>query len=170
MQCLDDPITIWQLKIEFVPGAGLLAELAISPDCRWLTECNMVAPVCTPGEVNSMRSVMRHWHAKAAPTLGALMEAEDRVLAAANSPALKVCCDELDAAVWSSDKWLHDNPCPDRRFGRVIDELIRACVGIQAILYSNLLADDAHKARAAQMLMDRLAIASKARIEIRQLV
>lgn len=113
---------------------------------------------------------MRHWHAEAAPTLGALIEAEDRVLAATTSPALTACCDELDAAAWNSDKWLQDNPCPDRRFGRIFDELIRACVGIQAILLSNLLADDAYKARAARMLRNRLAAAGKARTELRQLI
>jgi hypothetical protein len=115
-----------------------------------------------------MQWAMRHWHAKAAPTLGALLEAEDRVLAAEDSPELLACCDELDAAVWNSDRWLRDNPCPDHRFGRIFDELIRACVGIQAIVSSNLLADGTYGARAARMLRDRLDAAGKARIELRQ--
>jgi hypothetical protein len=117
-----------------------------------------------------VRRVMRHWHAEAAPILGALVRAEDRVLRATNRVAVLLCCGQLDAAVWQSDKWLHDNPCPDRRFDRICNELIRACVAIQAILLSNLLVDAAHQAKADEMLTDRLTVAGRARVDLHHLV
>jgi hypothetical protein len=113
---------------------------------------------------------MTHWQAEAAPIIRTLLDAQDRVLAATNRVSLTECCDQLDAAVWDSDRWLKDHPCPDRRFGRSIDRLIRACVGIQAILLSNLLADEAYKAKTQGMLRDRLTAARKARIELRGMV
>jgi hypothetical protein len=129
---------------------------------------NMVRMICRQRRAEVMR--MNQWQAEGAPILRALMDAEDRVMAAASKAALIAACDELDAAVWNSDSWLQDNPCPDRRCGRSFEAFIRACVGIQAILLSNLLVDGAHMEQAEGMLRDRLAVAGKARIALRQLV
>ncbi len=112
---------------------------------------------------------MRHWQAEAAPVFGTLVRFEERALIATNSVAVMLCCDQLDAAVWRSDQWIHDNPCPERRFDRIGSELIRACVGIQAILLSNLVVDEADKMQAEGVLTELLAVAKRARVALRSL-
>ena len=83
----------------------------------------------------SRRSVQR-WLSEAWPIVRSLMEAEDRLISASESPAVVVlaACDQLNAATRHAHTWLNSQRCPDYNFGINFRELISACQGLNAIM------------------------------------
>ena len=123
---------------------------------------------------------MERWSVEAWPILTSVMEAEDRLIAGSERPALVVnaSCDQLDAAVNHAQSWVVRHPCPDDRFGLYVSELISASRGMWAIM--QVIAREAPNGgwmnerdltdRVGSNLMDRIQQASTARIYLRQWV
>jgi hypothetical protein len=107
---------------------------------------------------------MRRWHTEAAAALATLISAQDRTLAAIDSPiALLACCDQLGVAFNHAEEWLYAHPCPDPELGRHFDALIRACGGMCSILSTGVHTDPAYKDRCADYLADQISTATESR-------
>jgi len=123
---------------------------------------------------------MEAWRVEAWPMLTRVMEAEDRLIAGSEGPAVVVnaSCDQLDAAVNHAQSWVERHPCPDGKFGLYVSELISASRGMWAIMQmiareapnGGWMSDCDLTARVGTNLMDRIQQASTARIFLRQWV
>jgi hypothetical protein len=123
------------------------------------------------------RSVQR-WLSEAWPIARGLMEAEDRLVSASESPAVVVvaACDQLNAAVNHAQAWLDSRRCPDDNFAINFKELIGACRGLSAIM--QMVAREAPEGRwignqeladrVGENFMDRIQQASRARLYLQQ--
>ncbi len=121
---------------------------------------------------------MQQWRTVASPILTALMDGEDRLIAASEEPALVVLarCDQLDAAVRHAQAWLAVHPCPDPRFDAYVNELVSASRGMWAIM--EMVAREAPEGqwignravadKVAPNLVDRIEQATRARTYLRQ--
>jgi hypothetical protein len=111
------------------------------------------------------------------PILTRVMEAEDRLIAGSEGPAVMVnaSCDQLDAAVSHAQWWLDRHRCPDTKFGLYVSELISASRGMWAIM--QMIAREAPDGgwmndrdltdKVGTNLLDRIQQASTARIFLR---
>jgi hypothetical protein len=121
---------------------------------------------------------MERWRVEAWPILTRVMDAEDRLIAGSEGPAVVVnaSCDQLDAAVSQAQSWLDGHRCPDAKFGLYVSELISASRGMWAIM--QMIAREAPDGgwmndrdltdKVGTNLMDRIQQASAARIFLRQ--
>jgi hypothetical protein len=123
------------------------------------------------------RRAMERWRVEAWPILTRVMDAEDRLIAGSEGPAVMVnaSCDQLDAAVSHAQWWLDRHRCPDTKFGLYVSELISASRGMWAIM--QMIAREAPDGgwmndrdltdKVGTNLLDRIQQASTARIFLR---